>query len=174
MKMKSHLKSLIIWVCSIRRSNMNKRKYIQLFFLICTIACIAFIWINSSLDGKESSEISGGLLGSIKQFLATIGISKTISEFFLRKIAHFTEFAGLSYLLTTDFKLIFSNFKKYWDKVLFCGLFVAVVDETIQLFPIGRSSKVSDVWIDFAGVLSALIVTELLYKLLAKRNIIKF
>ena len=77
-------------------------------------------------------------------------------------------------MITTDFKLFYSNIKNYWDKVLFSGLLVAVIDETIQLFPKGRSSSVVDVWIDFAGVFSAFVVTVLLYKFLEKKNIVKF
>lgn len=137
-----------------------------------TIACLAFIWINSSFDGDESSGISGGILGIINNFIMSLGIKKELSEHLIRKTAHFTEYAGLSFLITMDFKLFYYDLKKCWDKVLFSGIMVSVIDETIQLFPVGRSSSISDVWIDFAGVCSAFIVTALLCRYLEKKNIL--
>lgn len=146
----------------------------RIIFLLLTIVCLAFIWINSSFDGAESSEISGGILGIINNFMISLGFKKEFSEHFIRKTAHFTEYAGLSFLITTDFKLFYYDMKKCWEKVLFSGILVAVIDETIQLFPEGRSSMVTDVWIDFAGVCCAFIVTIVLYRFLEKSNIIRF
>lgn len=37
---------------------------------------------------------------------------------------------------------------------LFSGLLVALTDETIQLFVPGRSGQVTDVWLDFLGILA--------------------
>ena len=39
------------------------------------------------------------------------------------------------------------------------ALFVAFVDETIQLFVEGRSGQVSDIWIDIAGAALGIIIT---------------
>ncbi len=148
--------------------NMNNKK-IRIIFLVLTAACLAFIWINSSFDGEESSGISGGVLGIINDFIMSLGFKKEFSEHIIRKTAHFTEYAGLSFLITTDFKLIYYDMKKCWDKVLFSGLLTAVIDETIQLFPVGRSGKITDVWIDFGGVCCAFVVTMLIYRFLEKR-----
>ena len=38
------------------------------------------------------------------------------------------------------------------------GLFVAFIDETIQLFVVGRSGEIRDMWIDFAGVALATLI----------------
>lgn len=149
---------------------MNLKKT-RIIFLILTIACIGFIWINSSLDGKESSGISGGVLGMVNDLIMGFGFKKEFSEFLIRKLAHFTEFAGLSFLITTDFKLFKVSIKKCWDKILFLGLMAAVIDETIQLFPVGRTSKITDVWIDFSGICFAFVVTALFYGILEKKNI---
>lgn len=152
---------------------MNMKK-IRIIFLILTVACLAFIWINSSFDAEESSGISGGVLGIINNFIMSLGFKKEFSEHLIRKTAHFTEYAGLSFLITTDFKLFCYDMRKCWDKVLFSGMLVAVIDETIQLFPQGRSSMVTDVWIDFAGVCCAFVVTVVLYRFLEKKNIVRF
>ena len=41
------------------------------------------------------------------------------------------------------------------------GLMTALTDETIQLFSLGRSSQVTDVWIDFAGVVTGTLLAFL-------------
>ena len=84
------------------------------------------------------------------QIFARIGISTDITEHIIRKLAHFTEFTALGILLSIDTVLFLKNMKQYVWIPLFIG---PLIDETIQLFPIGRSSSVKDVWIDFSGVI---------------------
>lgn len=86
----------------------------------------------------------------------------------IRKLAHFIEFAGLGFLLICDVYLFSDKPKKYICWALFIGLFVACVDETIQLYSPGRSSKIMDVWVDFSGVMSATVVTVILIKTVFK------
>ena len=86
----------------------------------------------------------------------------------VRKAAHFTEFAAQAGCLGLFFILYF---KKLYDKIiyiLFTGLFSACIDEFIQLFPVGRSSQVSDVFVDFSGTAAAVLFCVLIYEL--KRN----
>lgn len=144
---------------------MNKKKII---FVILTVACIAFIWINSSMDANESSELSGGVLGLINSFIMNMGIEQELSETIIRKTAHFTEYAVLAVLLTTDFKLFKADMRNQGFMVPFTGLLIAAVDETIQLFPAGRSSSVVDVWIDFGGVCAGFLIALAAYKIMEK------
>jgi len=129
-----------------------KRNWYKYLFIIITFFVIGFIWWNSS-NGEESSGISQGVLYEIMQIFARIGISTDITEHIIRKLAHFTEFTALGILLSIDTVLFLKNMKQYVWIPLFIGLLVALIDETIQLFPIGRSSSVKDVWIDFSGVI---------------------
>ena len=46
------------------------------------------------------------------------------------------------------------------------SLLTALTDETIQLFVPGRSGQVTDVWIDFSGVLTGLVVGLILLGLI--------
>lgn len=130
-----------------------KRNWYKYLFIIITFFVIGFIWWNSSKNGEESSGISQGVLYEIMQIFARIGISTDITEHVIRKLAHFTEFTALGILLSIDTVLFLKNMKQYVWIPLFIGLLVALIDETIQLFPIGRSSSVKDVWIDFSGVI---------------------
>ena len=130
-----------------------KRNWYKYLFIIITFFVIGFIWWNSSKNGEESTGISQGVLYEIMQIFARIGISTDITEHIIRKLAHFTEFTALGILLSIDTVLFLKNMKQYVWIPLFIGLLVALIDETIQLFPIGRSSSVKDVWIDFSGVI---------------------
>lgn len=129
-----------------------KRNWYKYLFIILTVFVIGFIWWNSSQNGEESSGISQMVLCKITQLFAYIGISTDITEHIVRKLAHFTEFTALGILLSIDTVLFFEKIKQYVWFPLFSGLLVALTDETIQLFPVERSSSVKDVWLDFSGV----------------------
>lgn len=107
---------------------------------------IMFIWGNSLLNGADSSAVSG----FAGEFLALI-LGSWIEEatVLIRKLAHLTEFAVLGFLLGWNSRL--------WQKgsmyAVLGGLLAALTDETIQSFIPGRASMVTDVWIDFVGVL---------------------
>lgn len=135
-----------------------KRNWYKYLFIILTVFVIGFIWWNSSQNGEESSGISQMVLCKITQLFAYIGISTDITEHIVRKLAHFTEFTALGILLSIDTVLFFEKIKQYVWFPLFSGLLVALTDETIQLFPVERSSKVTDVWLDFSGVIFGTII----------------
>lgn len=112
----------------------------------CFVALnLAFIWGNSVLPGQESSKISSGLLSELQELLP---VFQWMPEFLLRKLGHFSEFALLGCLLTWLFRLLGKKEAVY---PLLCGILTAMTDETIQLFTLGRSGEVRDVWIDTCG-----------------------
>ena len=120
---------------------------------------LGFIWGNSMLPGADSAAVSG-FLGEL---LAKMFGPKVLeAAFFLRILAHFTEFSILGGVLAWNAGL--------WpvssSVPVLTGLLAAMADETIQLFSPGRASMVQDVWIDFAGVLAGL----LLFRLVARRR----
>lgn len=106
---------------------------------VLAVLMTAFIFANSMQNAEASSNLSMGLL-RILSFLH-------ISEFALRKTAHFTEFSLEGFFLKGTFKKKTAVFPLFW------GLAAALTDETIQIFSLGRASKVSDVWIDFGGII---------------------
>ena len=138
----------------------KKTIYIVLF---CLILC--FIWGNSLL----SREVSG----AISHFVADIfGGDQGATEeghHFVRKLAHFSEFAALGavfLLLTGEYT---SDRAKRAFSVAFVGAFVPLCDETIQIFS-GRGPALTDVWIDAAGYLAGSLAVVLLGLLCLKRG----
>ena len=127
----------------------NKKFWI---FLTLTLLWCAFIFTRSMQAGEESAAESGWVLAFVQT------IFPGITEHTVRKLAHFSEFLLLGAMSTlTQFQ---TNQKNPTLSLLF-GLLCAMADETIQLTVPGRSGRVQDVWIDFAGVTVAVTATFL-------------
>lgn len=127
-------------------------KYIWLLLAVI-VTCI--IWYNSSMAVDESAKLSG-MLATVLQ---AIGNALDITfhwdvEHTIRKIAHFCEFAFLCWIVCHTFDEFGVGHKMATGYILFICLFVAVVDEYIQLFAPGRGSMVKDVLLDFSGAFS--------------------
>ena len=139
----------------------NKKLWI---LCLLVLAQTAFIWCNSMASVEDSGAFSGGIMLFIKNFIDPG--DRLDPEFFhhiIRKTAHFTEFFLLGMLYTFVRRQI--HFPKRASFALlapFAGLFTAVCDEWIQSYT-GRGSSVRDVMLDFAGVLCAVVVVEMLF-----------
>lgn len=142
---------------------MRNRKAIA-FCSVLLVLNLALIWGNSALPGDESGALSSGLLALILQYLPFLSF---IGETLLRKAAHFTEFMCLGLLLTWLHALLGTHGRGRAARVGLCGLLTACVDETIQIFSVGRASSLLDVWIDFAGVVTGFAIVSLGYRLSA-------
>lgn len=111
----------------------------RVIFGVLAVLWLGFIFFNSLQDAETSSGISKGLL-------EMLGLPHAI-ETIVRKLAHFTFFMVLGILVSGAF----SARKLQSVAILLCVLLCACTDETLQLFSLGRSSELRDVWIDFAG-----------------------
>ena len=131
------------------------KKSVRNLLLLLVILNLAFIWGNSLLDGEKSNALSDTVIGLMRNIAgifisggsdgaASAGGSGVIS-FLVRKAAHITEFLILAALLG----LLDRNGTRLPQRLL-AGLSAALIDETIQLYT-GRTSLVTDVWIDFSG-----------------------
>ena len=131
------------------------RSWGKRLWMLLLIANIAFIWGNSMLPGSESQQLSDGFLRWLGFLLEPLG---EYASLVLRKAAHFSEFACLGVLLAGAFRA--------WGRTpvlpaALWGLLSACVDETIQIFSPGRASRLTDVWIDFAGILTGIFLLHL-------------
>ena len=96
-------------------------------------ACITFIWHNS----METAEVSSGRSGRVTEAINEIfgqGGKEVITEHFVRKLAHFSEY-GLEGVLTVLLFMVYClKLKKYWKGVVLTGFLTAVIDESIQFY----------------------------------------
>lgn len=114
---------------------------------------LALIWGNSLLSGEVSAGVSGGVLAFLGRFLPWI--LTEAGHTFLRKAAHFSEFALLGLLIPQRYRLEKDSVPGHLALI---GMAVACIDETLQLFTPGRASSLVDVWIDTAGFVLGFIV----------------
>lgn len=125
------------------------KKYIWIFVFLY----IAFIFSNSLQIGDTSSALSGGITKLIYTYIqAYVPITFDTFHYFIRKLAHFSEYAFLGLLVTyaSLSSPILQN--KKLNIFLFC-IGVPCIDETLQLFVPGRNGAILDVLIDMSGFL---------------------
>ncbi len=130
------------------------KKYVWLFL---AVVGVGFIWRNSLQAAETSKLLSGIFVHIAENILNFFNVHEYlfVLDHIVRKLAHFTEFAlqGVfvykalrAFKIDNSFKLAFMM-----------GIFIAVVDETIQFFIPGRGSQISDVILDSCGALVGLL-----------------
>ncbi len=146
---------------------MTKRKAWLIALWTAVILWIAFIWGNSMQVGEDSAEMSGTLARILNFILGNDNEHFDVIHRFVRKAAHFTEYAILSLLFCFAFRL---TQRKPWREAyiplhrdlsllaLPCSFAVASADECIQLFTEGRHGSPWDVLLDSCGALFAMCV----------------
>lgn len=133
----------------------------RVIFTFGLIACIVFIFSNSMKVGNVSEAASGRVLALVQKVLTRLGmpgVASHVTMHLIRKLAHFCEYMLEGFLLMLCLRVYTRHFVKHMSWPILGGLLTALTDETIQLFSPGRSSQVMDVWIDFAGVMTGLLV----------------
>lgn len=146
---------------------MKKWKWkILILFYLC------FIYGNSLTPAVISSKESGYFLIRIQNLLSGAGIDAWwLTEHLVRKAAHFTEYAGLGFLLAMNTGAGIAPVFCHLKQNLTAAIFMPFIDETIQLFVEGRSGQISDVWLDMAGIFAGVMATVCLAKIV--RTILK-
>ena len=130
---------------------------LRVFFVMCLLGTIAFIYYNSLQIARQSTVASDEVLGLANRLSATLGLSLAFSEGVIRKLAHVAEYMLLGFWLMLTLRVYKTQVVSFLSWPLFLGLFVAVTDEFLQGFVAGRSSEVKDVLIDFGGLVGGLL-----------------
>lgn len=144
-------------------------RYVSLFLLVFWMGAIFFLSAQPATDSNETSE------GLIEEIVSAVYPSyDTLSSaekaviinrfsFPVRKAAHFSEFALLG-LLAFLFFWTFNGMRNKYKVILplVSGFVYAVGDEIHQGFVPGRACRALDVLIDFAGVLTAVLLAFLI------------
>lgn len=139
--------------------------------MVCiTAGYIVFILSNSLKPASVSGPDSQGIVDIINNFFKSINADINLTNHVLRKTAHFAEFFLLGVITSSTFRVFTKKPYKNLFTILFIGLATAVADETVQLFAEGRGSQVSDVLLDFSGVLTGTALALGFFILLAKHK----
>lgn len=127
----------------------------RIIVIVLTVLMMTFAFVHSAMPASVSADESAGVLDFIYHIFMSLGITAELTDHIIRKLAHFSEFSVMGALLMTC-AYAFSRLRpiRYLFQVLFAGLAAAVCDETIQLFSEGRSGQITDVLLDFSGVVT--------------------
>ena len=141
----------------------------RVIFTLALIGCIVFIFSNSLQIADVSEGASGRVLGILQGILRHLGLpgaADRLTMHIVRKLAHFCEYLLEGFLLMLCLRVYTRHFFKHVSWPMLGGLLTALTDETIQLFVPGRSGQVTDIWIDFSGVMTGLLVGLILLGLI--------
>ena len=138
------------------------------------------IFYFSSQNGEESAQTSTGLAVFVMRLLVPGFDSLSAAEramyfdrllYFVRKAAHFTEFA----MLGASLRLLFHALSLRRPILIAwsVGTLYACTDELHQMFVDGRGAVWQDVCIDSAGALTAALLVTLWLQWRAKRKMKK-
>ena len=133
----------------------------RVIFTAALIACIWFIFSNSMAVADVSSVSSGRVLQLLQAVLRRLGmpgLAQRLTMHLVRKLAHFCEYLLEGFLLMLCMRVYSRHPLRHITVPMLAGVLTALTDETIQLFSEGRSSQVTDVWLDSAGVLAGILI----------------
>ena len=136
---------------------MNKKKF--RFWLILSLLWLVVIFGHSAMPADLSRQESLGIFAWLQDLFPWL------THGLLRKLGHFAEFSILGLFLTGAF---WHRGRFQFYKPLGSALFIALCDETLQLFIPGRSGEIWDVWIDFSGALCGSLFLWLIFRLKKK------
>ena len=142
----------------------TKTTFQKIYFyisLIIVLLLFVLIFCLSHQSGEESTETSGWFT-SLLNFIFPF----ELTEDFVRTMAHFSEFACLSFFMNN----LFVSYKEKLTPVFACALsfFYAITDEIHQIFVPGRACQFLDMMVDLAGIVSGMFVFTILYLLTNK------
>lgn len=141
----------------------------RVIIFILTAAMIAFAFIHSAMPAEASAEESENVMGFLQSFFRLFGFNAELTDHIVRKSAHFAEYSVIGMLLTScAYSFCRTRPHKYYAQILFAGLATAVCDEAIQLNTPGRSGQISDVLLDFSGVIIGAVLMLIIYFLYRK------
>lgn len=150
---------------------MNRNDKIKRFIkFIPMILMMAVIFLFSCKQGDDSSEQSGRILQAIIKIVENFssgGISDEMLGYlhlFIRKAAHFTEYALLG---VTIIYAIYDFFKRKALSIpvsFLIAVLYASSDEVHQYFVPGRYGTPMDVLIDSCGAITGIVISFLIFR----------
>ncbi len=140
-----------------------KIKIIGIVFIVLTLCWMGLIFFLSSQNGQESSTLSGSFTNAfIRIFFRDYdSLAKEQQRqiyyntaYFIRKTAHYTEYAILSLLLFFSVHAFIKNEAITFGICSLISFGYAVSDEFHQSFVAGRGPMITDVLIDTIGAIT--------------------
>ena len=143
------------------------KKVLLIALILSILLTLFFIFSNSMKSPDRSMEESNNATDKIEEVVSPETSIGAFLSTYLRKIAHFLEFALLGYEVFLLVSFYFGLRPAYFVSSLLFGVLTAVLDETVQITS-GRGSSVIDVWIDVSGYFFAAFAGALLFAVIRR------
>ena len=137
------------------------KRYLRVIMPILAFLVLVFI-LSNSLSAQPQAETKRDVVVKIvtgrtfkRQIMACIS-----------KLFHMMEYAAFSFCLTSSVILLGDGLRNRFERILLCGMTLAIADEMVQSLFSGRGSKLTDVLIDTAGIMIGYAIVILLSKLI--------
>lgn len=144
---------------------MTKRTRHLIFSIILAGCTLAFIWLNSAMDGEKSSMISGRFRELFEAVLNFIRFPAEPMAFLLenvRKVAHAVEYFVFGAELAFLWLGLVRKFQGVWNAISI-ALAGSVLDESIQLFAKDRGASIADVLLDTGSAIIGILIVYILW-----------
>ena len=150
-------------VADARQKGAGRADRIRWPWAIAFALMVCVVWGNSLVPGDDSGSLSMAVVDWIRGVLAAIGLpSDWVTNFVVRKTAHFTEYLVLALIGMQAFGPHRRPLRLLPAAATAVALVaVPCIDETIQLSVSGRSGQITDVLIDCSGILTGALLTLL-------------
>lgn len=150
-----------------------KINIIRTIILILLLGTFYMIFGFSSQDGEESGNLSGKIAKFIVEKLPIENTQRSLkrTEGIIRKMAHFSIYTLVGFLLMSFFSTYPLKGNKRIISSIFIGVLYATSDEIHQKFVPGRSCQVTDIMIDSMGVLLGILLLITIVRLHKKIKI---
>ena len=124
---------------------------------VVTCLMALLIWGNSLVPGSGSGSLSLTVMEAIRGFLHSVGLPyEWVTNFVVRKCAHFTEYMVLGILATHAFDF---EGRRTFDVLLPTAVFL-----------LGRAGMITDVMIDCCGAATGVVLRYLLRSLMCAKK----
>lgn len=141
------------------------KRYLRVILPILTFLVIAFILSNSFSDGAQATAKRDFVVKAVAGEKNFARLSMKV----IAKLFHMMEYAAFSFFLTESVLVLGDMKSGRFERILLCGVMLAITDEMIQSLFSGRGSRLTDVLVDGAGVMVGYAVALFLAYLVKKR-----
>lgn len=143
---------------------MKNKKVVRIIIFILILIWASLVFNMSNQQGTESSGLSRKITAIFFKSKEKIDLI----EPYIRKIAHFGEYAIGGILFMSLFLTYEWSEKKQIITSTSIGIWYAILDEIHQLMVPERSGNIKDVWIDSLGILVGVFSALFIYKVYKK------
>ena len=141
-------------------------KIYRIFSILAVISVMGIIFFLSAQNGEESAETSSWVIDFLSLFF-----KGDLAQDIIRTFAHFSEYGVLGFLM---YNVIYSFKIKLAPLISTAlSLLYAISDEIHQYFVPERACQLSDLAVDFCGILLGTALMILLFRLINKISLKK-